>query len=289
MARQWLGKEVNEALFPELAERISALSARGIRPCLAVYQAGDAGESASYLKGLTKRFAALGAEVLARGPYGAHEEEAMLRDMERDAENPAISGMMPLFPVPSGWNAERIRRAIAPEKDVDGMRLDSLGRLLANEEGFVNCAVDSILVFLKHFGVRVWGKRVALFGAGALIGRPLGLLLLREGATVTWINTKTPNPAEISRECDVLFGCAGSPGVIGPECVRPGHVVIDAGTSYVNGALLGDLDPEAAGLAEAYTPTPGGVAAVTTTVLCEHTVRAAERASLERDHAEKHA
>lgn len=279
MTRRLSGKEVNLFLQEQLCPRIARLEEGGTTPTLAMVRVGADGPNLSYERGASKRLNELGVvlcPVVLNAEIGQKELEKRLGALSEDR---AIHGILLLLPQKNNYNEALLHQRIAPKKDIDGARLDSLGKILAYDaDGYVNCAIGAILEFIDYYGIALYGKRVCLLGAGRLIGRPLSILLLQRKATVTVCNTATPESEKIARHADILIGAAGVPGLIDERYVQRGQIVIDTGTQYVDGKLRGDLNVAAAeGIIEAYTPTPGGIGSITTTILAKHVVEAAER------------
>ena len=161
---------------------------------------------------------------------------------------------------------------------MDGAAEGSLAAVYAGtDEGFAPCTAEACMTLLRAHGIDPAGKRVTVVGRSLVIGRPAALLLTRADATVTLCHRKTPDLAARCRAADILLAAAGAPGLITPECVRPGQIVLDAGaTALPDGTLRGDVTPAAAAIA-ACTPVPGGIGSVTTALLLRHTVQAAEK------------
>ena len=153
----------------------------------------------------------------------------------------------------------------------------SLGALVTGATGFAPCTAEACRELLRAHSIDPAGRRVTVVGRSLVIGRPAALLLTRADATVTLCHRKTPDLAARCRAADILLAAAGAPGLITPECVRPGQIVLDAGaTALPDGTLRGDVTPAAAAIA-ACTPVPGGIGSVTTALLLRHTVQAAEK------------
>lgn len=277
MAEIWRGKEVRLLLQDEVKTRAQALREQGVTPTLAFFSVGLDETAAAYMRTAQKIMLRCGVEVREESlPADATQEHA-IASIARLSRESGVHGIMPMLPFPEGWEERPLLEAIAPSKDVDGVTLCSLGRIITGEEGFINCAVDAAFRFLSHYGVSLRGKRICLLGAGRLIGRPLSLLLVRAGATVTVCNTKTIDAPGIARQSQLLITAMGRPGLVDSAYFTPQQIVLDLGTSFAGGKMRGDVDPKSAESVHAYTPTPGGVASVTSYVLAEHVVRAAER------------
>nr|WP_072514395.1 bifunctional 5,10-methylenetetrahydrofolate dehydrogenase/5,10-methenyltetrahydrofolate cyclohydrolase [Ndongobacter massiliensis] len=277
MAEIWRGKEVRLQIEEEVKKRAQALQEREITPTLAFFSVGQDETAAAYLRTAKKIMARCGVKVREEILPAEVSQEYGISRMIQLSEQSDVHGIMPMMPLPEGWTERPLLEAIAPSKDVDGLTLRNLGRIVAGEEGFLNCAVDAAFRFLSHYGVSLRGKRVCLLGAGRLLGRPLSLLLVRKGATVTVCNTKTVDAPGIARQAQLLITAMGQPGLVDRAYFAPQQIVVDLGTSFVDGKMRGDVDAVAAEVVRAYTPTPGGVASVTSYVLAEHVVCAAER------------
>jgi methylenetetrahydrofolate dehydrogenase (NADP+)/methenyltetrahydrofolate cyclohydrolase len=204
--------------------------------------------------------------------------EAAIRRRNAQSDVDAILVEMPL---PGHLDGARAQRAVAPEKDVEGVTPTNLGRLITGTPGPRPATAVAILSLLDDAGIPLEGARAVVVGRSAVVGKPAALLLLGRHATVTIAHTRTVDLASVTRGADVIVAAAGSPGLITPHHVREGAVVIDAGTTFVgegeHGRLTGDADYE--GLVDhvaAITPVPGGVGPVTTAVLLKTAVDLAE-------------
>ena len=196
-----------------------------------------------------------------------------LRTLSTDG---AVHGVLLLRPLPEALRAQEMLDPLDARKDVDGMTTASLGALVTGAAGFAPCTAEACMELLRAHGIDPAGRRVTVVGRSLVIGRPAALLLTRADATVTLCHRKTPDLAARCRAADILLAAAGAPGLITPECVRPGQIVLDAGaTALPDGTLRGDVAPEAAAIAVC-TPVPGGIGSVTTALLLRHTVQAAE-------------
>jgi methylenetetrahydrofolate dehydrogenase (NADP+)/methenyltetrahydrofolate cyclohydrolase len=171
--------------------------------------------------------------------------------------------------------------AIAPEKDVDGFHYDNIGALVVGEPAFYPCTPWGVLHLLRHEDVKVEGSHAVVVGRSNIVGKPMALLLIREGATVTVCHSKTADLGAMTRQADILVAAVGRPRLIRADMVKPGAVVIDVGVNRLpDGQLAGDVDFEGVSqVASAITPVPGGVGPMTIAMLLGNTVRAAERAA----------
>jgi methylenetetrahydrofolate dehydrogenase (NADP+)/methenyltetrahydrofolate cyclohydrolase len=269
-------KAMTEKLLPD----IEALKAREIVPRLAVLRLGARPDDLSYEKGISKRFTEAGCaaeSVALKEDCSQADLECTLLHLNREA---GVHGILMLRPLPRQIDARRVEALIAPEKDVDGMSPQSLGRVLMGDgEAFAPCTAQAVVDLLDFYGIPLAGKRVAIVGRSVVVGRPLFVLFVARDATPTVCHTKTENLARVCREADILVACAGRPGLVGAAHVGENAVVIDVGINVADGKIVGDVAPGACAAAAHYSPVPGGVGSVTNAVLLAHTVRAAKRLS----------
>jgi methylenetetrahydrofolate dehydrogenase (NADP+)/methenyltetrahydrofolate cyclohydrolase len=191
------------------------------------------------------------------------------------SEDPDVNGILLQHPVGEHIDERAAFEAIAPEKDVDGVTMTSFAAMGFGLPGFESCTPGGIMRLLDAYGVDPTGKRAVVVGRSAILGKPVGLLLLGRNATVTYCHSRTTNLSEVIREADILVAAVGRPEFIRGEDIKPGAVVIDAGYNPGNvGDVHFDSAAERAGL---ITPVPGGVGPMTIAVLLEQTVDAAER------------
>ena len=274
------GRPAADRLREGLRGRIARCREAGIEPVLATVRAGDDPGGLSYERSIRRACEALDITVLMQLlPPSCTTEElaACLRGLSAD---PAVHGILLLRPLPSGVDEQTAAEAIAPEKDVDGVTSQSLRRVFTGYgPGHCPCTPEAVLNMLDFYGIDPSGKRVTVVGRSLIVGKPLTLLLTGRDATVTLCHRRTPDLPARCREADILIVAAGSAGLVGPEHVRAGQTVIDVGTSPdAKGKLSGDVRfDEVLPLVGAISPVPGGVGAVTSAVLLEHAVSAAER------------
>ena len=274
MAELLPGAPVAERLTQDLKARSDVLRQRGVVPTLAIIRVGRDPGGLAYEKGAASRCAKCGIDLRRIHLDDAASLPEVIRSVNDD---PAIPGCLLLRPLADKAAEEAAGRLLSPDKDVDGMTTWSLGALVTGAAGFAPCTAEACMTLLRAHGIDPAGKRVTVVGRSLVIGRPAALLLTRADATVTLCHRKTPDLAARCRAADILLAAAGAPGLITPECVRPGQIVLDAGaTALPDGTLRGDVTPAAAAIT-ACTPVPGGIGSVTTALLLRHTVQAAEK------------
>ena len=276
------GKAVAKALSEELKARTAALASRGVTPTLAIVRVGARDDDLAYERGAIKRAQTVGVGI-KQFVLAADSTQGYVDDVIRHVNGElSIHGCLIFLPLPGGLDEKAVRRALAPEKDVDGITAASQAAVYAGRgEGFPPCTAAACMEILKYYGVEPKGKNAAVLGRSLVIGRPAAMMLMNANATVTVCHTKTRDAAAVARGADILVAAVGHAASVTKEYVNPGQVVLDVGINVNEaGKLCGDVAPDAAETAAAYTPVPGGVGSVTTTVLMKHVVEAAERAAL---------
>ena len=281
MAELLKGAAVAAAVTERLQPEVAALKARGVEPCLALVRVGERPDDVYYEKSAVKRCEKVG--VTARRftlPEHASTDE-VLQVIEKINGDPAIHGCLVFRPLPPGVDDAAVRGALAAEKDVDGVTDGSLAGVITGAgKGFPPCTAQACLEILDHYGVDPCGRRVTVLGRSLVVGRPLALLLLRRNATVTVCHSKTGQDdiRRLSREADVVAACLGRAEMVDESFLSEGQIVLDVGFNpLADGSVVGDVRCAAAEKVRAFTPVPGGVGAVTTSVLVKHTVAAAAR------------
>ena len=286
MAKLLLGKEVNEKLNARIIEQCNALKAQGVQPTLAIVRCGERPDDLSYERGATKRADTLGVAVEKFLLPEDVTKEALLKTIDEINANDKIHGVLLFRPLPKHLKADQdeICNRLDPAKDVDGMTDGSnAGVFMGKKLGFAPCTPSACMEILDHYGIDCTGKKAVVLGRSLVVGKPAAMMLLGKNATVTVCHTKTRDVASIAREADVLVSAAGVLRSLTKEYVRPGQVVIDVSINWdeAKGGISGDaVYDEVEPIVEAITPVPGGVGAVTTSVLIGHVVEAAERTLL---------
>ena len=283
MAKQLLGKEVNEALVANLLERTGALRAKGVNPTLGIIRVGARPDDLSYEKGATKRAEALGVAVEKFVLPEDISKEDLLKVIDEINANDNIHGVLMFRPLPKHLKADQdeICNRLDPRKDVDGMTDGSnAGVFMGKKLGFAPCTPAACMEILDHYGIDCTGKNAVVIGRSLVVGKPAAMMLMGKNATVTVCHTKTVDTPAVAREADILISAAGVLKSLTKEYVRPGQVVIDVSINWdeAKGGIAGDaVYDEVEPIVEAITPVPGGVGAVTTSVLIGHVVEAAAR------------
>jgi methylenetetrahydrofolate dehydrogenase (NADP+)/methenyltetrahydrofolate cyclohydrolase len=197
--------------------------------------------------------------------------------------DPDVDAMLVQYPGPAQVDFDAVLMAVDPDKDVDGLHPTNVGRLALGIPGPVSCTPAGIEAILTHYGVPVAGRHVVVVGRGVTIGRPLSILLSQKrptaNAAVTLVHTGVPDWADLVKQADIVVAAAGVPGMIQPEHLTPGCVVIGAGVRYEGKKLLPDVDEACEAVAGWITPRVGGVGPTTIAMLFRNCVEAAERAA----------
>ncbi|EMR06680.1 Bifunctional protein FolD protein [Bhargavaea cecembensis DSE10] len=274
------GKEISRQVKEEVKSGVERLKAEGMTPGLAVILVGDDPASAAYVGSKERTTKALGMHSEVIRMDRETSESALLDEITRLNGDPAIHGILVQLPLPEQIDEQRVIAAIHPDKDVDGFHPENAGRLMAGMDGFVPCTPLGIMVMLERSGVDLNGKHAVVVGRSNIVGKPMAMLLLQANATVTICHSRTEDLPAITRQADVLVAAVGREGMIGPEHVKDGAVVIDVGINRgEDGKLHGDVDFERVlPAASSITPVPGGVGPMTIAMLMSNTLKSAGKA-----------
>lgn len=272
------GKELSQEIREQLKERVKKIKAeKGITPGLAVILVGEDPASSIYVNNKEKACCEVGmySEVL-RLPEETTESE-LLALIDQYSANESIHGLLVQLPLPAHINEEEVLKRIPPEKDVDGFHVVNAGSLFTGLPGLVACTPKGIIKLIKKACPDISGKSAVVIGRSNIVGKPVSILLLNENATVTICHSRTKDLPGVCRNADILVAAIGRPEFVTADFIKPGAIVIDVGTSRVDGKLKGDVKfDEAAEIAGYITPVPGGVGPMTITMLLENTADAAE-------------
>jgi methylenetetrahydrofolate dehydrogenase (NADP+) / methenyltetrahydrofolate cyclohydrolase len=275
------GGPVAEATFANLEPRIKRLVEHGVTPGLGTILVGDDGASVGYIRMKQEKAAAVGFTA----PHVHLPEDAtqadVLRAIHAFNDDPAVDAMLVQHPTPPQIDYESALLEIDPDKDVDGLHPVNLGRLVLSVPGPVPCTPAGIEALLAYYVVPVAGREVVILGRGFTLGRPLALLLSQKrptaNAAVTVVHTGVPDWPRYTRRADIVVAAAGVPGILQPDHIRPGAVVVGGGVRYEGRKLLPDVDEACAEVAGWITPRIGGVGPTTIAMLFRNAVEAAER------------
>ncbi len=274
------GNGIAKQIRRELADQVRALTNLGVTPGLAVILVGDDPASLVYVGkkvkacsdvGIASRRHEFSADVSPERVY------ALIDELNAD---PSVHGILVQLPLPRQFNLRTVLEAISPAKDVDGFHLYNVGALVVGDNVFPPCTPYGVQRLLVHEGIQVEGQNVVIVGASNIVGKPMGLMLMQQNATICICHAKTRDLAQFTILADILIVAAGKPALIKAEMVKTGAVVIDVGINRLeSGRLVGDVDFEpVARKASHITPVPGGVGPMTVTMLLHNTLQSAQRA-----------
>lgn len=281
------GKATAAQIKTELRERVEALRTRGVVPGLGTILVGDDPASQTYVAGKHRDCQEVGIESIRVDLPGDSTEADILAAVERLNADDSCTGYIVQLPLPKGVDTNRILEAIDPAKDADGLHPMNLGRLVLRVSEEIDsplpCTPRAVIELVERAGIDLAGKDVVVVGRGVTVGRSIGLLLTRKyvNATVTLCHTGTQDLAGKVRRADVVVAATGAAGIITPDMVKPGAVVLDVGVSRVEAdgkaRLAGDVADGVDEVAMALSPNPGGVGPMTRALLLANVVEAAER------------
>ena len=268
------GKRISQEIKDELKEEVAALKAHGIEGSLAVVQGGEDPASSVYVRNKKKACEYIGLHSLSYELPEETTEKELLDLIASLNENDAVNGILVQLPVPKHIDADKVIRAISPEKDVDGFHPMNVGRLVIGEKGFVSCTPAGIIQLLKRSGIEISGKNCVIIGRSNIVGKPMALLMLQENATVTVAHSKTTDLKAVCKTADILIVAIGKKQFITADYIKEGAVVIDVGIHRgEDKKLFGDVCyEEVEPVASAITPVPGGVGPMTIAMLMSNCV-----------------
>ena len=273
------GKKVAAHLSEEIRQALEVSESHGIKPKVAFVRVGDLSDSISYENAAVKRFEKLGMDT---EQYHFPEDisaKVFLTKFREINEDYSIHGILLLQPLPKHIPMKRVAEIMNSFKDIDGMKASNLGKVLTNDPDRLEpCTPAAVMNMLDFYDIDLKGKNVTVVGASAVVGKPLSLLMMNREATVTTCNLYTENLVDKCKDADVIVSAAGAINLIDREHVKEGAIVVDVGINFTDeGKMVGDVNYEAVkDKASFITPVPGGIGAITTTVLAYHLVKATE-------------
>jgi methylenetetrahydrofolate dehydrogenase (NADP+)/methenyltetrahydrofolate cyclohydrolase len=270
------GVEVAKKYRNDLKELISSKVNEGIRaPFLASILIGEDGGSLSYINNQMKISNEVGVKYETYNFKEDLYEDEIIKKIHELNNDDKVDGIMLQLPLPKKFNEEKIISAIAYNKDVDGLTDVNLGRFYKGDESFVPCTAKSVLELIKSADKDLNGKTAVIVGRSNIVGKPAAFLLLNENCTITVCHSKTKNLKEVCKGADILAVALGKPDFITADYIKQGAIVIDVGTTMVEGKVRGDVQfQDVIDVSSYATPVPGGVGAMTTTMLMKNTCEA---------------
>ncbi|MDF2378760.1 MAG: bifunctional 5,10-methylenetetrahydrofolate dehydrogenase/5,10-methenyltetrahydrofolate cyclohydrolase [Candidatus Gracilibacteria bacterium] len=274
------GKKVSSELFSQLEPRVKALKDKGVHPRLVFFLIGESPASMAYVGMKEKACAKMGiASDILRYDENVTEEEIITKIHELN-EDETVHGIMTQLPLPKQISVPKVTRAIAAKKDVDGFHAYNFGKMVLSKEfeHLPPATALGIIRLIEAYEFDVEGMNITVLGRSNLVGKPVAIMLMNRGATVTVCHSRTKNTKEHCLNADMIVAATGVPQLVKEDWVKQGAIVIDAGYAKVNGKTTGDVDYDAvAPKCSWITPVPGGVGPMTIYSIVENTVTAAER------------
>ena len=277
------GKPVADEIYKDAETRLQRLKDKNIAPCLAVVRVGKDESSIAYEDSVKKAFGKRGLNVKSCELPEDVSQDRLIELIEKINADKNIHGCMVLRPLPRGMDENKILNHLKSKKDMDCVSRFSLGGVFSGDKDcYAPCTAEACMRILNYYNISLKGRRAAVIGRSLVVGRPLAIMLQAEDATITMFHSKSENMAEICREQDILISAAGKEGLVKKEFVNENQIIIDVGINMgEDGKIHGDVDfSEAEPIVKAISPVPGGVGSVTTAILAEHLLIAAERQSL---------
>lgn len=275
------GAPVAAAMTEQMIKDTEELRTQGVDPTLAILRVGERPDDLAYERGAMKRSEKVGITVRNVVLPEDVSQEEFDRTLTSLNEDPSVHGILMFRPLPQHLDNEKARQMLAPEKDIDGCTDGSLAGVFTNTKtGFPPCTAQAAMEMLHYYGVEIKGKKAAVIGRSLVIGRPVGMMLMHENATVVNCHTRTVDVPSITREADILIAAAGQLKNVTADFVKEGQVVIDVGINWdeEKGGIAGDVVfEEVEPIVAAISPVPGGVGTVTSSVLVSHVIEAAKR------------
>lgn len=269
MGNELRGKDLALREKSRLKEMIENRKNQGLFvPKLAMVLVGDDGGSTFYVNHQSKVCEQVGViPQVVKLPEDVSQENLII-EIEKLNEDKEVAGVIIMMPLPKHIDSKAVLSKLKPEKDLDGLTEVNAARLYLGEKCHVPCTPKGIVHLLKESGVKLAGERVVIIGRSNIVGKPLFHLMLQENATPTICHSKTKNIKEVCKEADVVICAIGRPKFLTSEFVKEGAVVVDVGTSSVEGKITGDVDFEdVINKASYVTPVPGGVGSITNIML----------------------
>lgn len=270
------GKILAGILKDDLKREIAEIkTGKGRVPVVVSIVTGSDPAAVSYAESQKKTAEALGIDYRLKNlpaNISGQEFASVIHSLNDD---PSVHGILINKPLPSQINHAAVSNLITDVKDIEGLNVANLGKMILNQTRLVPCTAAAVMEHLRHAEIPLKGKEVVLIGRSEIVGKPLILLLLSQHATVTVCHSHTQKLIEHVRRADVVIVAIGKPSFVQADWIKPGAVVIDVGINRVNGKIVGDVDFEAVSkVAGAVTPVPGGVGPVTAVLLMNNVVEA---------------
>lgn len=270
------GRVVAEKIKEEIKNQVEELRRKNIVPTLAVILVGEDPASKLYVNIKEKTARELNITTHNLQLITKTTEEELIKKIQELNQDTKVHGILVQLPLPKHINTNKIIATISPQKDVDGLTPENVGKLLLEEDTIVPPTAAAIMEILKYYKIDISGKHVVLVGYGKLVGKPLAAMisLSNKQATLTVCNKQTKNLSYYTRQADILISAAGVANLINGDMIKKSVIIIDAGTIRVGGKIVGDIDFEDVKNRTSYiTPSRGGVGPVTVVKLLENVIK----------------
>lgn len=272
------GKSVAAAIREKFIKDIDILASKGIVPKLEAILVGDSEDSLTYVRSIEKNLLKYNLKVKINQLPADTTEADLIGEIERCNGDHRIHGILLLQPFPPHINRDIIKYKISPSKDIEGLNPQNLGIVLCGDNvGFEPCTAKAVVEILDHYQIPLKGADVVMIGASMVVGKPLGLLLLNRGATVTFCHVDTVDTRAYTKKADIVISAVGRANLFDMSYLNSDSVVIDVGINMLDDKIVGDFNhDDIRDKIKALTPVPGGVGIVTTSVLIAQLIKAAK-------------
>lgn len=267
------GKPVADVYREIITQKFAAAKDRGLLVTLAIIIVGDDPASHIYKDRLVKLIESLGGAAKVIICPAETTEEEVIGIIKKLNRNRYVSGILPMMPMPAHINSEAVGAVVSQNKDVECLNPQNIGEVFMGRSCWAPCTPRACMAVLKHYGIDLSGKNVAVVGRSNVVGKPVAMLLLQQNATVTICHSRTQNLPEVLKQADIIVAAVGKACFIKPEMVKEGVVIVDVGINSVDGKLFGDVDLAVAEKAAAFTPVPGGIGVVSNMMVMESLTR----------------
>jgi methylenetetrahydrofolate dehydrogenase (NADP+) / methenyltetrahydrofolate cyclohydrolase len=272
------GRPVSRAIRQRARDELQRFAnAYGVRPALAVLLVGSDPSALAYRDSIVKAGASVDMHVHLVQLDATTKQDALNTAVRELNERTDVQGFLVLQPLPPHLSRVTVADLVDPLKDIDGITTFNAGRLFHDDRNVLAPSTPAGgMALLKHYQIPIAGRHAVVVGRSPVVGRPMAAMLLAENATVTNCHSRTPNIGDYTRRADILVSAVGRPATINGSMLQAGCTLIDFGVNFVDGRMVGDVDPESVdGIAGALTPVPGGTGRVTTSILLRNTIKAA--------------
>ena len=273
------GKPVADKITEDVKAQVAELNSKGIYPKLQIIRVGEREDDISYERGALKRMATCGVLTEVKTLPVDITQEDFIKELKASNDDKAVHGILVFRPLPKQLDENVLKYIIDPKKDIDCFNPANVAKVVEGDKtGFAPCTPSAVMEILKFYNVELTGKNVVVLGRSMVVGKPQAMLMLQENATVTICHSKTKELSKVAASADVLVAAIGRAKMVTKDFVGNNAVVIDVGINVdENGNLCGDVNTEEClDKVSLITPVPGGVGAVTTSVLAKHVVKACQ-------------